>query len=64
MIMNCKYLLKKTRVAYPKPKLGRTERKNIGKTQAGGTRFETGTLGCKSKKQFSRMVCLENICHV
>jgi hypothetical protein len=43
---------KKTRVAYSKPKFGWTKRKNVGKTQAGEPRFETGTLGCKSKTHF------------
>jgi hypothetical protein len=51
---------KKTQLAVTKPKFGWTERDNVGKTQAGGPRFETGTLGCKSKMH-SREWCVWKI---
>jgi len=48
MIMNCKYLYQRRR-KWPLRSLNSAEQreKNVGKTQAGEPRLETGTLGCK-----------------
>ena len=62
MVMNCKYLYQRRR-KWPLRSLnsaGQRERENVGKTQAGEPRFETGTLGCKSKMH-SREWCVRKI---
>lgn len=62
IIINCKYLFQR-RYKWPignRNSVGQRKREDVGKTQATGPRFETGTLGYKSKKH-SREWCVWQI---